>query len=134
MNTVRLARRVKKLLNKHGSDMVVSTFTTSTAYNPSTGTNVVTSTDQTVKGLVFEWGGANYPNNGAGVIDWTLIRQDDMKLTLSPFDNSGNQTIIPKTGDIVLVFDRLYTITQPIKALEPDGNLLLIECNIRGAS
>ena len=132
MDTKRIAKQSNTLLNKHGKDVVITTFTTSTVYDPATGTNVVTSTDQTVKGLVFEWGGPNTMTFGQTVIKDTLIQQGDLKLMLSPFDTSGTQTIIPKIGDIALVFNKLYTIIEPIKPLHPDGILLLIECNIRG--
>ena len=134
MDTAKIAKNADKTLTKHGKNVVVTTYTTSTVYDPTTGASVVTGVNQTIKGLTFEWGGSNYPNNGQGAIDWTLIRDGDQKLMLSPFDTSGNNTILPKVGDIATVFGRAYTITEPIKPLHPDGTLLLIECNIRGSA
>jgi len=115
-----------RLISKYGQDISIKSRIVG-AYNPSTGTSPITETTQTFKGLVFEWGTDNFPNNGKEVIDGTIIKIGDKRLILGVKGNTP-----PDIGDVATVNGKQYTIVNPIKLLEPAGELVMIECNIRG--
>jgi hypothetical protein len=126
-------KTVNRILKKYGQTVVITTKV-SGIYDPSLGSVSITSTNQSIVGAVFEWGGSNYPNNGQEVVDGSIIRIGDQKLILSPIDINGQPIIKPKVNDVVLVNGVSYTIVNPIKFLAPAGILVLVEANIRGAN
>ena len=89
------------------------------AYDPSTGTSVVTPTTQTGKGVLLDYGTKD--------IDGTLILAGDKQLLLS-----ATSITAPIVGDTATVNSTIYTIMN-IKDLNPAGTSVMLDCNLRVA-
>jgi hypothetical protein len=114
-----------RLIKKFGQIVVISS-SSQTGYNTSTGRAILTTTSQSSFGCIFEWGADNYPNNGEGYIDSSLIEVGDKKLLLSV-----NGITLPKLGDVATIGGLVYTIVNPIKIVSPSGVPIIVQCNIR---
>jgi hypothetical protein len=122
----KLKKTAIRLLTKYGTNVVITSRTPGT-YNPATGSATVVETTQTCKGIVFDWGTGNFPDKGEQVIDGTIIKIGDKRLILA-----SSILVPPEIGDVALVNGTSYTIVPPVKALSPAGELVMVECNIRG--
>lgn len=111
-----------------GFQSLTLTHTATGAYDPSTGTASVTTTTQTAKGAIFEWGQqGSTPSYGQSNIPGTLIVDGDKQLYLSTVGIT-----IPHVNDSVTDVNGVVYIIKMIKPLMPAGVAVLYECNING--
>lgn len=87
------------------------------AYDPATGKSTVTTTTETTKGALFDYGSKD--------IDGQLILQGDKKLLLSQIGITDIDV-----NDTVTLGTTTYTVTQ-VKALNPAGTNVMFICNLR---
>ncbi len=125
------AIKAANAIAKYGQAVVI-TSNSAGAYNPANGTVSLTTGTQHGVGLIFDWGSENHPAEGESVLNGTLIKVGDRKLILSPKDTvTGLNLTEPSIGDLATINGIVYTITNPIKPLNPGGTVVLIICNIR---
>ena len=115
-----------RLLTKYGTNVVITSRTPG-IYDVASGSATITESIRTCKGIVFDWGTGNFPDKGEQVIDGTIIKIGDKRLILA-----SSTLVPPEIGDVALVNGTLYTIVPPVKPLSPAGELVIVECNIRG--
>ena len=106
-----------ELIREYGQAVTLTT-TSSSVYDPATGTATSVTSTQAAQAVVFP--------RGAKDVDGTLIKQGDQKLLLSMVGVTA-----PQLDDTVTIGATTYTITF-IKLLAPAGINVLCECNIRG--
>jgi hypothetical protein len=116
---------------REDGQIVVITSQSAGAYNVEDSTIPITETTQNVYGIVFDWGGQNYPSYGQGYIDQTLIKTGDQRLILSALNTSGLPITEPVLGSLATIGSVVYTIVPPLKLLKPSGTLIMVDCNIR---
>ena len=108
---------VNKLLTKFGQSVVITNKTIG-SYDPSTGTNTQTITTQNGIAAIFDRGNKE--------IDGTSILMGDKRMLLSAVDITK-----PEINDTVLVGSIVYTIKVPLKEINPAGNAVMYEFNLR---
>lgn len=113
-----MKKTATRLLTKFGQQVTLSRHVAG-AYDPSTGSAVVTVTDQSGIGAVFDYGSKD--------IDGMLILSGDKKLLLS-----ATGITAPQVDDTVTIGAIIYTV-KGIKVEAPAGTPVLFECTIRGS-
>jgi len=101
---------------------VTLTRRVSGAYDPATGTTVVTETTQSGYGVP-----GSYKQNE---IDGALVQQGDVKLLLSTKQSDGTAITKPQVNDEVTLSGRTFTI-QSVSEVWPGGDAILYTCQLR---
>lgn len=117
---------------REDGQIVVITSRSAGAYNVEDSSVSITETTQNIYGIVFDWGGQNYPSYGQSYVDQTLIETGDQRLILSALTTSGLPITEPVLGSLATLGGVVYTIVPPLKLIKPSGALIMVDCNIRG--
>lgn len=104
------------LLSQFGQSLTI-TSKSAGAYNPATGTSIITGSTQSGIGAVFDYGTKD--------IDGQLILQGDKKLILSQV---GITSI--NVDDLVTIGAKTYTVIM-VKELNPAGTNVMYICQLR---
>ena len=121
---------VDETLREDGQ-LVVITIATVGEYDIEQSSSSVTTSNQEIYGIVFDWGGQNYPSYGQTYVDQTLIKTGDLRLILSALTATGLAITEPVLGSLATIGGVVYTIVPPLKLLKPSGTLIMVDCNIR---
>jgi len=124
-NYARVKATVERMLAKYGQDLTLTHHSIG-AYDPATGTATDTTSTETAKGAIFEWGQlGSTPSYGKSMIPATSIVAGDKQLFLSP-----TGITVPEVNDYVTDANGAIYLIKMVKTLAPAGTVVLIECNI----
>jgi len=124
-NYTKTKASVERMLTKYGQSITLTHHSLG-AYDPATGTATDTTSTQTGKGAIFEWGQqGSTPSYGRSMIPESSIVSGDKQLFLSP-----TGITVPEVNDYVTDVNGVMYLIKMVKTLAPAGTVVLIECNI----
>lgn len=119
MNWSELVVTADEIITEFGQPIIIS-HTSYGEYDPITSESLITTTSETVTGVMFDYGEKE--------INGTTIVRGDKKLLVTPIGVS-----IIELGDTVTVNGKDYIITI-VTETNPAGTNLMYELSIRGVS
>lgn len=118
MNYQRLATTASRLLAKHGRNITLRRTSAGT-YDPATGTASSTTSDQTLKGALFDFG------KGVTTVRGTLVEAGDKELYVE-----ARTGVVPATRDTVIVGADTYSVVS-VGEINPAGTPVVYSAHLR---
>lgn len=111
-----------EILIEFGQAITLTRSTVAT-YNPTTGTAAVTTTTQSTRGAIFDY--------GTKEIDGVLIKRDDQQLLLSTKNTAGTALTAPEIDESTVTIGGVVYTIKNIKIIAPGGIAVLYDCVLR---
>lgn len=116
-----LAVTADELLGEFGQPVTIRRQTAG-GYDPDTGGASITTSDESGKGAVFDFG---LHQSGSAFTAGSMIQSGDKQLLLSPVGMTA-----PAPGDLAVIGGETWSIVS-VKSTAPAGIAVLFECQLR---